>query len=44
MDSINKTYLDLITKALGKNAIVNESAVIKNSEITNKVKLICVKP
>jgi hypothetical protein len=41
MDSINKTYLDLITKALGKNAIVNESAVIKNSEITNKVKLIC---
>lgn len=41
MDSINKTYSELITKALGKNAIVNEPAVINNSEITNKIKLIC---
>ena len=40
-DSINKTYSDLISSALGKKAIITEPAVIKNSEITNKVKLIC---
>jgi len=41
MDSLNKYYSNLISKALGKSAILNDNPVIRNGEITERVDGIC---
>lgn len=41
LQNINKFYGDLITNILGKTAIVNEKAVIKNNDILGRIKQLC---
>ena len=41
LDNINKFYGNLIQNILGKTAIVNEKAVIKNNDILGRIKQLC---
>jgi hypothetical protein len=41
MDSLNKYYSNLISKALGQSAILNDNPVIRNGEITERIDGIC---
>ena len=41
LKEVNKYYQDLITKTLGKTAILNENPKINNSDITDRIKLMC---
>jgi hypothetical protein len=41
MDTLNKYYSNLISRALGQSAILNDNPVIRNGEITERIVGIC---
>lgn len=42
LQNINKYYSELIEKILGKSAIIDEPAIIKNNEVLGRIKQICL--